>query len=242
LVDDGTLSNIVPAMGMLKLPFIVPGQSEALKILNGGLGSFVRDAATKAGLHQFPGSWAGGMNQLWTARPVYAPADVRGLKIRITPDAIGTAYWKALGAVPTPVSSAEQYTALQTHLIDGSAATLAGITIKLYEVTKYISLTNHAFGGNTMLANNDAWLRLPADLRALVERHFEAARQAANDDMLKDDAATIEKLKAFGMVFNNVDREAFKKAIRDAGLYSQWKSSYGTQAWSLLERAVGRVS
>ena len=70
--------------------------------------------------------------------------------------------FRALGASPTAVDGSEMYAACQTHLVDGTDLPLASIdSFKMYEVQKYASVTNHAWTGYAMVANPDAWNRLP---------------------------------------------------------------------------------
>ena len=42
------------------------------------------------------------------------------------------------------------------------------------------------------------------------------------------------------MTVNPVDFGAFQSVVRKAGLFNQWREDYGTEAWALLEKAVGR--
>jgi TRAP-type C4-dicarboxylate transport system substrate-binding protein len=149
--------------------------------------------------------------------------------------------WKALGATPTPTATSEIYTNLQTHVMDGVTASLSSIEpLKLQEVVKYVSLTNHIWSGYTFLANADAWQKLPKPLRDIAEKNFEAARLASNDDFAKNDGTVNDRLKSLGLAINNCDIPAFRRTVRDAGLYAQWKTLYGADAWALLEKSVGR--
>jgi tripartite ATP-independent transporter DctP family solute receptor len=243
LVDDGTLATLVNAISMGNLPFIVASVQDGLKILSGDFGNYVRREIAKVGIYQLRGSWYVGFRDFANSvRPVYNPGDVKGLKIRTTGSPVDVAMWKALGATPTPITTSEQYTALQTHVVDGTAASLPGYeAAKLYEVTKYASITHHSWNAENMLANNDAWMKLPQNLRDLAEKHFEAARQTSNDELIKGDPLVLERLKQLGMQVNNVDRPSFQRALKDAGLYAQWRTTYGAQAWSMLEKQVGRI-
>jgi TRAP-type C4-dicarboxylate transport system substrate-binding protein len=51
-----------------------------------------------------------------------------------------------------------------------------------------------------------------------------------------------ESLKKKGLVFNEVDTEPFKAQLRKAGFYAQWKGKFGDEAWTLLEKYVGRLT
>ena len=137
----------------------------------------------------------------------------------------------------------ELYTGLQTHLIDGGEMSLAPtLTRKIYEVVKYLSITNHLSAGIMMLANGGAWRQLPSNLRDLATRHFDAAAVADREEMVRDETSTEQALAAKGMVVNHSDVGTFKAAVRKAGLYAQWRDTFGADAWSTLEKSVGPLA
>ena len=74
--------------------------------------------------------------------------------------------FKAFGASPTTINFNEVYTALQTKVVDGQENPLSLIdTAKLYEVQKYVAITNHMWDGFWFLANKKAFEAMPANLR-----------------------------------------------------------------------------
>ena len=92
------------------------------------------------------------------------------------------------------------YTALQTKLVDGQENPYAIIdTAKLYEVQKYLSVTNHMWSAYHLLGNLDAWNALPADVRAIVDRNLtHYALQQRRDTMLRN-ASLLDKLARRGL-------------------------------------------
>jgi TRAP-type C4-dicarboxylate transport system substrate-binding protein len=72
-------------------------------------------------------------------KPVKVPADLKGLKIRVTSTPVEIALMEAYGANPTPVDWAQLYPALQQGVVDGNAGTPLPpyAAIKLFEVTKH---------------------------------------------------------------------------------------------------------
>jgi TRAP-type C4-dicarboxylate transport system substrate-binding protein len=82
-------------------------------------------------------------------------------------------------------------------------------TAKLYEVQKYLSVTNHMWDGFWFLANRRAWDALPADARTIVEEEMNAAALAERDDVARLNATLQGSLKAHGMAFIDTDPAAF---------------------------------
>ena len=50
-----------------------------------------------------------------------------------------------------------------------------------------------------------------------------------------------KQLEAKGLVFNTVDTTAFRKALQNAGFYTQVKEKFGAEAWALLQPFVGQT-
>jgi TRAP-type C4-dicarboxylate transport system substrate-binding protein len=112
----------------------------------------------------------------------------------------------------------------------------------LYEVQKYCSLTNHMWDGFWFLANRRAWQALPDDVRSIVAKNVNAAALKERDDVAKLNATLQQDLAAKGLVFNQPDPAAFRDKLRSAGFYTQWKAKYGDEAWSILEKSVGKLA
>ena len=131
-----------------------------------------RELGTK-GIFVFEQSSASGFRQMTSWRkPIKTVDDFSGLRVRTIPSVIFVDLFKALGAAPTPIDSTEMYTAMQTHLVDAIEDPLGVIeSYRLHEVTKYISVTNHIWGGYGLAANNVAWNALPPDIQTVVRRN-----------------------------------------------------------------------
>ncbi|MEO1961635.1 MAG: TRAP transporter substrate-binding protein DctP, partial [Paracoccus sp. (in: a-proteobacteria)] len=153
-----------------------------------------------------------------------------------------TSMFTAFGSAPTSINFAEVYTALQTGVVDGQENPLAIIKVaKMWEVQKYVSMTNHMWDGFWMLANRRAWGALPEDLQQIVAENFNKAGMEQRQDVMQLNADLRGELEGQGLVFNDVDPKPFEDKLREAGFYAEWKKTYGDEAWAILESAVGRT-
>ena len=236
------LADIAPVAGMSTLPFLFASAKEALSTMAGPFGRYVRSAISKINVYPFEQDWSSGFRQMVNSvRPIVTPEDLRGLKIRSPISPVVTALFRAFGASPTPLGSNDMYVALQTHVVDGVELPLPVIVVyKIYEVQKYVSYTNHIWTSHTILANADAWQRLPRNLRDLAERYINQGANLDNADVPKLEAEAEGTLRNQGMIFNRPNLAPFRAVVQRAGLYSQWRESYGPQAWTLLEHSLGR--
>jgi len=238
------LSTLVPAASINGMGFAFPNYGTVWKAMDGDLGAYVRTQIAKANLFAMEKIWDNGFRQTTTStKPINSPDDFRGMKLRVPPSPLWTSLFKAFEAAPASINFNEVYSALQTKLVDGQENPLAIIaTAKLYEVQKYCSLTNHMWDGFWFLANQRAWESLPDDIRAIVAKNVNAAGVNERADVEKLNATLQQDLTSKGLVFNRLDPAPFRDKLRSAGFYTEWKSKYGDEAWSLLEKSVGRLA
>ncbi len=238
------LSTLVPAASINGIGFAFADYDQVWKAMDGDLGAYVRAQIAKANLVAMDKIWDNGFRQITTStKPITTPDDLKGMKLRVPPSPLWTSMFEALGAAPVSINFAEVYSALQTKVVEGQENPLAIIsTAKLYEVQKYCSLTNHMWDGFWFLANGRAWERLPADLRAIVSKHVNAAAVKERVDVAELNATLQKDLAAKGLVFNQTKAESFRGQLRKAGFYAQWKAKYGAEAWAILERSTGKLA
>ena len=149
--------------------FMFKDEAHADKVLQGAIGEEISAIAKKKTGVEFVAYGEVGFRHLLTKRPVTKLEDLKGLKIRTPELRVWVDFWKKLGANPTPLPYAEQYSALSTGVIDGLEADYFSILgFKWYEQAKNLTLTGHWFLPKAIRVNG-AWLaRLPPDLQKLV--------------------------------------------------------------------------
>jgi len=237
------LSTLVPLTAINAVGFAFVNYAQVWPAMDGELGAAIRAAIAKSGLHAIDKIFDIGFREITSAsRAVGGPADLEGFKIRIPASQLGVSMFKALGAAPVTLNFAEVYTALQTHVVEGQENPLSIIdTAKLYEVQKYCAMTNHMWDGYWFLANGKMWDQLPDDIRAVVARELNAAAEADRADIAALDASLKQSLEAQGMSFTAPDPGPFRERLQKAGFYAQWQEKFGTDAWALLEKYVGKL-
>ena len=159
----------------------------AHRFLEGEGGQYLRDAYQKAGL-QGLATFGLGFRQLSNNNnEVKTIADMQGLTLRgYSP--IQIAAWQAIGATPTSVDWNELFVSMQQGLLDGQEAALSTINdFSFYEVQKYVTLTDHVFTCDDILADKVWYEGLNAEDKALVDDAMQVAyewqKQAYQDDL-----------------------------------------------------------
>ncbi|HEX3576632.1 MAG TPA: TRAP transporter substrate-binding protein [Rhodopila sp.] len=238
------LSTLVPAASINGIGFAFKDYDTVWKAMDGKLGAYVRGEIDKRGLVAMEKIWDNGFRQITSStHPIKEPADLKGFKIRVPVSPLWTSMFQALGASPISINFAEVYSALQTKIAEGQENPLSLIAIaKLYEVQKYVSMTDHMWDGFWMLANKRSFSGLPADAQAIVARELNASALQERADIAKLNGSVADDLKAKGLEFVAVDKPAFRTALKSAGFYAEWKKKYGDEAWGILESEVGTLS
>ena len=237
------LSTLVPNSSINGVGFAFPDYDTVWKAMDGELGAYERGQIENAGLVVMEKIWDNGFRQTTSSnKPIVTPADLEGFKIRVPVSPLWTSMYSAFGAAPASINFAEVYTALQTGIVDGQENPLAIMKVaKLWEVQKYLSLTNHMWDGFWLLGNRRAWQALPENHQEVVAKHFNEGAMNQRADVRQLNDGLRADLEGQGFVFNDVDPKPFEDKLREAGFYAEWKKTYGDEAWAILEAAVGRT-
>ena len=214
--SQGAVANAVPEYAAFGMPFLFSNAAAAFKLLDGPLGKELADKSAEKGLILL-GTWDNGIRQMSNSkRPIVKVEDMKGLKMRVPPDATLVDIMKALGAESQQIKFAELYVALQQGVVDGQENPLVNFhASKLYEVQKYLALTNHQFQMTPFLMSKRTWDKLTdADKKAVTEAAAEATAlqrrlsQEADDKLLAD-------IKTKGVQVSTPDKAAFEKATAE---------------------------
>ena len=233
-IDGGNVPS-VPVAAIQGVGFAFRNDSQAFAAFDGELGAYVRKELAADNFHAFDLMWANGMRQITSStRPIQTPDDLEGFRIRTPPGRLWIDLFKTLGAYPAPIDYAQLYAALKNHDVDGQenpgTMVLGG---RLFEVQKYLSVTNHMWSARWMLANLDAWNALPADIQDVVTRNMRKYTLLQRADVARLEDAAAAGLVQEGMIVNSPDTSAFRARLHD--YYRRRRAEFGSTAWTLLE-------
>jgi tripartite ATP-independent transporter DctP family solute receptor len=238
------LGTFIPVAAISGVGFAFADYGQVWAAMDGALGQHIKAAIEKAGLIAFDRVWDNGFRHTTSGtKPIVTPADFAGFKIRVPVAKLWTSLFAALGASPASINFNETYGALQTKVVDGMENALATLfTSRIYEVQKYCSLTNHMWDGFWMIGNRAAWQRLPPPLQDIVREELTRAIIDERADTERLNQSLRHDLEKKGMSFNTTSASAFREALMKAGFYSNWKNTFGNEAWDILEKSAGRLS
>jgi tripartite ATP-independent transporter DctP family solute receptor len=236
----GLLSAVVPVADVQQVPFAFRSAPHAHQAMDGALGAFIRDEMRAKGIHGFEvGAFDNGMRQIGSNnRPVVAPSDLKGMRMRVPAGELFNDLFRTLGAEPVTVNSIDIHSALKSGKVDAQENPLALVdSFKLYEVLKFVSMTNHMWSGFNQMAHLPTWQRLPADVKTIIERNVARAVRLQRQDQESANGRLRAELTKRGLTFNDVDQAPFRRAL--SGFYTKWKARLGNKCWGMLESATG---
>lgn len=237
IVGSSDLNVFEPKFGIVELPYAWLTRQQAFSALDGALGDALAATLDSKNLVNIAW-WENGLRHVTNRRrPINVPGDLAGLKIRTPPDRVRVDTFRALGAEPAPLAFSELYSALQQGLFDAQENPLSIIfTSSFFEVQRYVSMTGHVWGGANLLMAKRSFDRLSAADREAVRA---AGRKWGGEQrgmIGRSDDELVEQLKSRGMQFNEVDKEAFKRAV--APVWAQYEGPIGADIMTLYRRAV----
>lgn len=201
LASVGGLSQLYQPAILLNTPFMYKNDKIVSAVLDSDFVKWMfADMQKKTGLRSICVYEMGGLSCITNnIRPIRKPADMRNIKFRAMDDS-QVAMFKALGANAVPMAWSETYTGLQTGVVQGQVNPVSAIiSVKLYEVQKYITLSRTLLGSHWVVVNDRWYSSLPADVREIMEDAFYYGREAAAGLTQVIQAQGIDTLKENGM-------------------------------------------
>ena len=169
-LTDATLAATVPEFNLIGLPFMWTSIDAVHEALDGDFGDYLNNLLKEqTGIINLGYLDVGFRNITNSKKPVSTPDDLKGLKIRTMTNTLHVEYFDALGAIPTPMSFTELFTALQQKTVDGQENPTAMIyNNAIYEVQKYMTVSEHVWTSTPLCIAGDFYNSLPADYQAAI--------------------------------------------------------------------------
>ena len=213
-------------------PYVMKDFDHYMRAWNGKLGQQARAEMEKNGNLKYLGTIYRGQRWTTATKPVYTPADVYRLKLRLPPIPSWMAVWQAIGAEPVAVALPELYSSLKTGKAQASEGDLPQVaSFKLNEVQTHLVMTNHLVQTGGMLINKGFFDRLSGADQDLV---VQAGRQAcdwANAKMKTGEGDYLIELQRKGMQVVVPDAESFRAKARPA-VDELFKTQWSVTTWA----------
>ena len=224
LSDGSFLSDFVPDMGVMMGPYLADDVDSMFKLYQSDWFQGIDQQLRDQGIHIVTTNWLYGIRHVIANKPAQTPEEFKGMKLRAPNADIFIKTVEAMGATATPMPLGDVYPSLSQGVIDGMENPLTVIYgSKAYEQAKHIILTGHIVNITTWIAGQKYMESLPEDLVQILKETGDEAGNFMTETVIASDEETIEKLKAEGVTFHEIDRSVFKKAVEPVyATFTNW--------------------
>lgn len=214
LTSYGTKKSV-----LLSLPYTFADRNHYWNFANSELGQEFLNESEELGLG-VKGLYFGeeGFRHFFTvgAKPISSPADMKGMKIRVSNDPIMTKMVQSLGATPSPVSMSEIYSSMQNGTIDGAeqpTVNYAGNSFQ--EVGPNLTLDGHTLGAMMTIITDEAWNSLTEEQQGWILEAGKTASDYCREVSEQKENEVLEQLKADGInVIEVADKTEWQTACK----------------------------
>ena len=242
-ISAGLLVGRDKAFGIFDFPFLFADAREADAVVDGPFGQQMSRRTQGQGLVNL--SWwdIGFRSVANTKRPIRTADDLKGLKIRVIQSPIYVDFFKALGANPVAMPFSELYTAMETRTVDALENPISNVDVnKFYEVSKYLSITNHMYNPMLILFSKKVWDGLTPEEQKLLTDAAEEAKVYQRKVSREQDAQSLEKVKKAGLAVNVVAPAEIARMRQMARpVIDKYRKEVGEDIADAMDKAVNDV-
>jgi tripartite ATP-independent transporter DctP family solute receptor len=205
----------------LWIPYLFRDRDHMWKVLRGPIGEEWGQVMLKErGMRLFGYAYRSPRNLTTTKIKVTKAADLKGMKIRV-PEIQGEVIgWKSMGANPTPMAWPEVLTGLQMGTIDGQENPFETMYAnKMWEIQKYLSLTEHIRMAWTVLLDERIWQKITPQNQKVMQETWKEAADWLEQNTLSREKEMLDTFKKNGMIAvepPELNVQSFRDAAKNA--------------------------
>jgi tripartite ATP-independent transporter DctP family solute receptor len=189
-------SLLVPELGAFDLPYLYPKLEDYHKVLDGNVGSLLKQSVEKRGMVALA-FWDSGFKHFTTnSKPIQLPEDLKGSVMRTMPSAVLDQQFILLQATPVEMNFNDVYLALEQQKIHGQENSISNIyTKRFYKVQKYMSLTEHGYLGYIVLMKQDFWNGLPPQIQKVIQETMKEVTDWERQQAVKIEETQLREIE-----------------------------------------------
>ncbi len=243
------LTDRVPELGFVDLPFLFKHREEARAAIDGELGRHLSRSIEARINYRILGYFENGFrhisNRLHTVR---TPADLKGMRIRVLPSEVQARTFELLGAIPLRWDLTEAIAAIKAGTIDAQENPFANtVTYGVHKFHRFHTVTNHFYISRPIFLNRtqfDAW---PHELQNAMREAVIKAVAFQRELAIVEDVQARAAIEAAGCeitVLTGEQHALFRQAVDP--LLNEARHTYGAEMFKMAaaakEAAAGAVA
>ncbi len=179
----------------LEAEYVYKDEAHGFKVWTGEIGKEVSAELKKKYGIEVLGVAARGARHITANKPIREPADLKGVKIRVT-NKLRSDIFSAYGALPGPLPVSELYGALRQGVFDAQENPIPTIYgDRFYEVQSHVSLTGHVWSYNIVTINSQFLASMKPEQRAIFDSTFKEAIDWLNAAVKSETTELVAKMK-----------------------------------------------
>ena len=176
-VSLAELSDEIPKLNVLQLPFLYEDADHMWRILDGEIGEEFLTVFSEAGLVGLSWYDAGARCFYTDVAPIRTPEDMAGLTVRVQDSQLVMDMVKLLGATPVTFHYGDVSYAFEMGKIDAAENNWPAYQIQEhYKLANYFTVDEHSRVPEIQLASSQTWEKLPEEYRQIIAQ---CARESA---------------------------------------------------------------
>ncbi len=231
-ISMAPVAAILPDIEVFTLPYVFRDEDHMHKVIDGDIGKSIGEKLTNNPKSRlvFLGWMDSGTRNLITKTPVTTPEALKGMKIRVQGSPVALATLKAMGANAVAMGVSEVYSGMQTGVIDGAENNPPTFVAHNYlPIAKNYTLSGHFITPEMLLYSKVKWDKLSADDQQKILTLAREAQAEQRTLWQAYNADAVEKMKAGGVKFQEIDKAVFVKATEPV------RAQYGDKHQDLMK-------
>jgi C4-dicarboxylate-binding protein DctP len=216
LIPTPLLARSVQDFEVFELPFLFEDYGAVRRFQSSDAGVNLLQRLEGFGLKGLA-YWHGPMKVIAAKKPVTNPSDLKGLKLaQQGPKTRDVIAFERLGANVTSMQFAEVYNALQTGVVDAAESTIPAIEqARLFEVDKYVTVTNHSYVAYVVVSSMKTWSSLSPQDQGVVEKAITKVTPEANSLVVNQLGETFKAVsgRAEFKTLSGAQRDAWRHSV-----------------------------
>jgi tripartite ATP-independent transporter DctP family solute receptor len=234
------LTDRVPELGFVDLPFLFADNRQARAAMDGALGEFLVRKTEERVNFRILGWLENGFRHISNRlRPIHRPADMKGMKIRVLPSEIHRRTFELLGAVALRLDLSEAIAMIKAGTLDAQENPLANtVTYGVHRFHKFHTLTSHFYVSRPVFLNRPSFEAWPDELKRAMQGAVTEAVAFQRKLALEEQAAARQAIEQAGcefVVLSDKEHGAFADTVQP--LLADARKVYGNAMFKLVPKA-----
>ena len=247
LVEDGVLTlgyqsssyltDRVPELGFVDLPFLFDRRDAARAAIDGGLGRFLAAKIEQRVNYRILGWFENGFRHISNRlRPIHTPGDLKGMRIRVLPSEVQARTFELLGAIPVRCDLTEAIAGIKAGTLDAQENPFANtVTYGVHKFHRFHTVTNHFYISRPIFLHRPSFEAWPADLQQAMREAIGRAVAFQRELAIEEDAQARAAILAEGCEIVELtanEHAQFRTAVTP--LLDEARGTYGSEMFGLI--------